>query len=359
MALQSRLRGKSHQKGEVMGSRNARMRANIGRTLVGQVLEIGPGTSPFPVASSARVTYADRCVEGGRDANWPELKGEPRGPDPHLNLNVDVDRLSAIEDASFDAVIASHVIEHLANPLRALQEFHRVLRPGGRLVLIVPDRTRTFDRVREPTTLRHLLDEHACNVADVSKEHIREFCQAIYSQPPIHPPEVREWYNPATLDSDGLALMRRRSIHVHCWTPEEFAVLITGAITRNLMTWQIADSYFFEDCGRKGEFSLVLQRPATPEVGGFLNFVSSWCDQILGNLYRDPQRISGFQSALQSNMEGWAELPAALAEIVESLARHAARSHQRKAAQLAARGESLAEHALSATRVRARRLMHP
>lgn len=336
--------------------RNIRSRANIGRTLVGQVLEVGPGSSPFPVAPSARVTYIDRRVEGGRDANWPELKGQPHGPGPHLNLNIDVDRLSPIEDASFDAVIASHVIEHLANPLRALQEFHRVLRPGGRLVLIVPDRTRTFDRVRQPTTLRHLLDEHSRNVVEVSEEHIREFCQAIYSQPPIHPPEVREWHNPGTLDSDGIALMRRRSIHVHCWAPEEFAVLIAGAISRNLMTWQIADSYFLEECASKSEFGLVLQRPATPQVGGFLDFVSSWCDQILSNLYRDPQRIIGFHRALESNMEGWLELVAVQAKIVESLACHVAHGPQRKVAYLAAKGQSLTQQALIAARSRARRL---
>ncbi len=122
------------------------------------------------------------------------------------------------------------------------------------------------------------------------------------------------------------------------------------------MTWQIADSYFLEDCGSKGEFGLVLQRPATPQVGGFLDFVSSWCDQILSNLYRDPQRIMGFHRALESNMEGWAELSAAQAEIVESLACHVARSPQRKAAQLAAKGQSLAQQALAAARFRARRL---
>jgi SAM-dependent methyltransferase len=339
-----------------MVSRNVSLRANIGRTLVGQVLEVGPGSSPFPVAPSTQVTYIDRRVEGGRDANWPELKGQPHGPDPHLDLNIDVDRLDPIQDVSFDAVIASHVIEHLANPLRALQEFHRVLRPGGRLVLIVPDRSLTFDRMRQPTTLQHLLDEHARNVTEVSEEHIREFCQAIYSQPPIHPPEVREWHNPATLDSDDLALLRRRSIHVHCWAPEEFAVLIAGAISRNLMTWQITDSYFPEDCGSKVEFGLVLRRPAIPQVGGFLDFVSAWCAQILSNALRDPRRIIGFQKALESNIESRAELSAAQAEIVKSLACYIARSPRRKAAQLAAKGQSSAQDALTAARVRARRL---
>ena len=80
-----------------MDSRDARMRANIGRTLLGQVLEIGPGTRPFPVAPSARVIYVDGRVEGGSDANWPELKDQPHRPDPHLNVHVN--RLSPIEDA--------------------------------------------------------------------------------------------------------------------------------------------------------------------------------------------------------------------------------------------------------------------
>jgi SAM-dependent methyltransferase len=48
------------------------------------------------------------------------------------------------ENASADAINASHVLEHLQQPLAAVAEFARILRPGGTLTIKVPHFSRGF-----------------------------------------------------------------------------------------------------------------------------------------------------------------------------------------------------------------------
>jgi SAM-dependent methyltransferase len=64
--------------------------------------------------------------------------------------------LEGVPDEAYDALLASHVVEHLANPLGALAEWQRVVRPGGYVLLIVPHRDGTFDHRRPITSLAHL-----------------------------------------------------------------------------------------------------------------------------------------------------------------------------------------------------------
>jgi SAM-dependent methyltransferase len=41
-------------------------------------------------------------------------------------------------DCSFDAILCSEVLEHIPNPVKAVEEFRRLLKPGGVMILTAP-----------------------------------------------------------------------------------------------------------------------------------------------------------------------------------------------------------------------------
>lgn len=56
---------------------------------------------------------------------------------PGVDHRVDLQRLP-FDDASYDVVFASHVLEHVPDDLAAIAEIHRILKPGGTAFLPVP-----------------------------------------------------------------------------------------------------------------------------------------------------------------------------------------------------------------------------
>jgi len=87
-------------------------------------------------------------------------KAEALGITP---VQADVEELLPFEDASFDAVVAGELLEHLQFPDALVAEMRRVLRPGGVAVGSVPNAFRVQGRLRfllgrppedDPTHLR-------------------------------------------------------------------------------------------------------------------------------------------------------------------------------------------------------------
>jgi SAM-dependent methyltransferase len=56
-------------------------------------------------------------------------------PDADLRLDL---QATGLPDASFDAVLCSHVLEHVPDDAAALAEIRRVLTPGGWALIVVP-----------------------------------------------------------------------------------------------------------------------------------------------------------------------------------------------------------------------------
>lgn len=82
--------------------------------------------------------------------------------------------LRGMADASFEFVLSSHCLEHVANPLAALREWRRVTRDGGYLVLVLPDPKHTFDHRRPVTTLDHLREDFTRGTGEDDQTHVPE-----------------------------------------------------------------------------------------------------------------------------------------------------------------------------------------
>ena len=82
--------------------------------------------------------------------------------------------LSQIPDGKYDFVLSSHMLEHSANPLRALGEWKRALRPVGGLILVVPARDGAFDHRRPITTMEHLIGDYEKGTTEDDLTHLEE-----------------------------------------------------------------------------------------------------------------------------------------------------------------------------------------
>jgi len=80
-------------------------------------------------------------IVGRGSDELPELSGQllnlDLSPGPEVHLCGDVVRLP-FQSGTFDGVVAKAVLEHVVNPWGAVQELHRILRPGGYCYVEVP-----------------------------------------------------------------------------------------------------------------------------------------------------------------------------------------------------------------------------
>ncbi len=90
--------------------------------LTGDLLDVGSGADPY------------RCY-------FPNVRGKvncdysaERGPIQFVSSAV---RLPIL-DTSFNSVLCTEVLEHVPDPVAVWKEFHRILRPGGRVLLSTP-----------------------------------------------------------------------------------------------------------------------------------------------------------------------------------------------------------------------------
>ncbi len=86
----------------------------------------------------------------------------------------DATSLAGIPTESYDFLLSSNCLEHVANPLKALGEWRRVLKSRGAIILVLPNKKSNFDHRRPVTTFQHLLDDYQRGVGEDDLTHVDE-----------------------------------------------------------------------------------------------------------------------------------------------------------------------------------------
>lgn len=226
------------------------------------VLEIGPFDRPW--LSGPMVRYFDVLSQ---DQLKARARAEPhRNPDkcPFIHFVSSTGDLSIV-DGEFSAVFSSHCIEHQPDLIRHLRDVARLLRPGGRYYLIVPDKRFCFD---------HFLPESTIDEVSAAKGRTHHTEKAIseHALGVTHNINILHWLglhgraaadDPAAKARHEDSMERARAgeyVDVHAWqfTPSSFRQMIQLLFDRGEIGLEPAAVY---DTGfGKIEFMAVLKR---------------------------------------------------------------------------------------------------
>ena len=78
----------------------------------------------------------------------------------------DAVNISSVQNDSYDFCFSSHSLEHIANPLKAISEWLRIIKNNGHLIIIVPEKSVCFDHKRNYSKFSTLLTQYEKNVGE-------------------------------------------------------------------------------------------------------------------------------------------------------------------------------------------------
>ena len=229
-SMKSKLAQAARRLRGLLRANNEEAHAKLSRALIaetylsGQGIEIGALHNPLQVPPTAKVKYVDRLPIAQLREQYPELNDKEL---VEVDILDDGERLTTISDASQDFVIANHFVEHSQDPIGAVLNMLRVLKPGGRLYLAIPDKRCCFDSDRPVTSLEHLMRDHAEGPEWSRAQHFEEWARLVNKAG--DEPEVKK---------QAAELMRTNySIHFHVWTPFEMLELVQAL--RKMVAFEI------------------------------------------------------------------------------------------------------------------------
>jgi SAM-dependent methyltransferase len=213
----------------------------------GRGIEIGALHHPMPIFEGTKVRYVDRMSVPELRRQYTELAAEPL---VEVDIIDDGESLKSLPDGLEDFVIASQFLEHCQNPIRALVNMLRVVRNQGFIMLTIPDKRFTVDRLRPITTNEHLLEECMHGTENTRRDHFVEYARLCGG--PKSETEVQA-------EVEYLMNMDY-SIHYHVWDSDAFIKFLIFTKERLQLPFEL-----YATIRNRDELIAVLQK-TLPEV---------------------------------------------------------------------------------------------
>lgn len=118
----------------------------------------------------SNTTIWEGTIDGGRKYHYYYYKNG-------LQYILDASDLSPIPSSTYEFVLSSNCLEHVANPLKAVGEWIRVLKEEGLLLLVLPNKEYCFDHNRPVTTFSHLESDFRDNAKEDDLSHLNEILE--------------------------------------------------------------------------------------------------------------------------------------------------------------------------------------
>lgn len=261
--------------------RNKRILSKINVT-DGRGLELGPLTTPIVDKSEGNIFYVDHMSTADLKKKYAK---EPVDPEKIVNVDyvLKTTLKAVVGNKKFDYVLASHVIEHVPDMVRWLDDIFSVLKPGGILSLVIPDKRYTFDITRQVSSpadvigayIDHLVRPNSATMYDFASE----YRQAIYAGEIAANPNANytvkekrytdtEAFDMAVLNASG-----KEYVDSHClvFTPHSFFEIIKRLINHGLINFEVVD--FYDTVPGEIEFFVSLRK--TPNMTSSKKLLSS------------------------------------------------------------------------------------
>jgi SAM-dependent methyltransferase len=89
----------------------------------------------------------------------------------------DATDLSIVSNDAYEFVLSSNNIEHIANPMKALEQWILKLKPNGVVVIVAPRKEANFDHRRKHVEFSHLLEDYYNNTNEHDLTHLEEILE--------------------------------------------------------------------------------------------------------------------------------------------------------------------------------------